>query len=399
MFYSLYLHIPFCRHRCAYCDFNTYAGLDALIPAYAHALEREVACFSGASLPVHTLYFGGGTPSLLPLEEYSRILRTLAEVFDLRAEAEISLEANPGTLSAGYLQGLRALGVNRLSLGMQSAHLNELRWLERQHDTADVIQAVKWARQAGFDSLNLDLIFGLPGQSAAGWGASLAQAVDLQPEHLSLYSLTVEERTPLFHWVERGLVSAPDPDLAADLYEQASTYLEAAGYFQYEISNWARHQGGGEPDDTVSPSFACRHNLQYWRNQPYLGLGAGAHGYAGGFRLANCLRPATYIQRLEGQAAAAPLPFPRTPAGDQVTPIDRAAEIGETMMMGLRLTREGVGRAAFRERFGEELEALFGRQIERLTGQGLLEWAADGEILRLTRRGRLLGNRVFVEFI
>lgn len=396
MNYSIYLHIPFCRHRCSYCDFNTYAGLEDLIPQYVKALCREIELLSavaGARLPVHTIFFGGGTPSLLPLEELERIFRTLETAFDFLSEIEITLEANPGTLSLPYLRGLRSLGVNRLSLGMQSAQPHELQLLERQHGYTDVVQAVTWARQAGFINLNLDLIFGLPVQSLESWQQNLELGLDLQPDHFALYALTLEHGTPMGHWVERGLLSEPDSDLAAEMYAWAGERLAVAGYRQYEISNWAKEYEQGE-------LLACRHNLQYWRNLAYLGFGAGAHGFAGGLRTANVRSPMAYIKRLVDLAPDGRPTFPRTPANVQVTPISREAEIAETMMMGLRLTLEGVSAAVFRKRFGCSLDELFGQQIERLTRLQLLEWTdGDEDRLRLTAQARLLGNQVFVEFI
>jgi oxygen-independent coproporphyrinogen-3 oxidase len=391
--YSLYLHVPFCRHRCSYCDFNTYAGLEALIPEYTRALGREIelaAESAGERLPVHTIFFGGGTPSLLPAGSFEQVFEAIGQGFDLQDGLELTLEANPGTVSLEYLSDLRSLGFNRISLGMQSADPGELRLLEREHGFVEVIEAVAAARRAGFANLNLDLIFGLPYQTQASWQRTLDLALGLHPEHFSLYALTLEHGTPMQNWTARGLLSEPDPDLAADMYEWAAEALEQAGYVQYEISNWAAR--GGE--DTI---LACRHNLQYWRNRPYLGLGAGAHGYAGGVRTANVLAPAAYIQRcLEGSAR----PFPCTPATATVTPVDRGAEMGETMMMGLRLVREGVSDADFQARFGQALCEVYDEQISRLSGLGLLEWGGEqGDRLRLTKRGRLLGNRVFLEFI
>ncbi|HEX7976239.1 MAG TPA: radical SAM family heme chaperone HemW [Anaerolineales bacterium] len=391
--YSIYLHIPFCTHRCGYCDFNTYAGIESLIPSYVTALCREIelsAEAAGRVLPVHSVFFGGGTPSLLPPAELERILRALQAGFEFLPGIEIPLEANPGTLPAGYLADLRRLGVTRLSLGVQSAHPGELRLLERQHSYADVIQAVTWARRAGFDNLNLDLIFGLPHQELETWQRTLDLVVDLHPEHFSLYALTLEHGTPLAHWAARGLLAEPDPDLAADMYEWAAQRLGEAGYGQYEISNWAQLLPGGD-------LIACRHNLQYWRNQPYLGLGAGAHGYAGGVRTANVLSPASYIQRFrEGST----MPFPLTQATQNAQPVDRSTEIGETMMMGLRLTREGVNSLAFQNRFGQGLGEVFDQEIRELSEAGLLEWAGeDKTALRLTERGHLLGNQVFMRFI
>jgi oxygen-independent coproporphyrinogen-3 oxidase len=249
-----------------------------------------------------------------------------------------------------------------------------------------VTRAVAAARRAGFDNLNLALIFGLPEQELSTWQNSLELALGLHPEHLSLYALTLEHGTPLKRWASRGLIPEPDPDLAAEMYEWADGRLAAAGYEQYEISNWSIAQ---QP---------CRHNLQYWRGLPYLGLGAGAHGYAAGVRTANVLAPAAYIARLDNSSAHE---FPRTLATASLTPVDRQAEIGETMMMGLRLTQEGVSEADFQARFGQSLEALFASEIKELQGYGLLEWVGETpqRRLRLTSRGRLLGNQVFMRFI
>lgn len=395
--YSLYLHIPFCRHRCGYCDFNTYAGLETLIQDYTFALCREIE-FSARSvtdrLPVHTIFFGGGTPSLLPISELEHILLVIADNFELSSDLEVTLEANPGTLSYEYLKDLKCLGVNRLSLGVQSANPQELRLLERQHTYLDVIQAVTWARQVGFDNLNLDLIYGLPEQALETWQHSIELALKLHPEHFSLYALTMEHGTPFGHWAAKGLLSEPDPDLAADMYDWASNRLAEAGYAQYEISNWGIRRDGN--------IMACQHNLQYWRNQPYLGLGAGAHGFASGVRTANVLVPAAYIRRCSGRLDqdSDGFSFPCTLATQSVQTIDRTMEIGETMMMGLRLVQEGVSRRAFQKRFDQELEDIFDAQISELLGLGLLEWAGENqEILRLTPQGRLLGNQVFYRFI
>ncbi len=394
---SLYLHIPFCRHRCAYCDFNTYAGQESRIPAYVDALCREIR-WMGASgveslhlsapIRVHTLFFGGGTPSLLTPQHMEAILSACRESFAVDPEAEISMEANPGTVTLEGLRALRSLGVNRLSYGMQSAHPDDLRLLQRQHDTYDVIEAVNWARQAGFDSLSLDLIFGLPFQSLERWQSTLETAIDLQTDHLSLYSLTIEHGTPFQSWLRRGLVPQPDDDLAADMYDYAGERLDRAGFQQYEISNWAKVRHG--------ELAACVHNLQYWRNLPYLGLGAGAHGYHSGYRMVNVAAIPAFIERCQTMPTQA---FPIGPATIQATPIDRWTEVQETMMVGLRLTGEGVSAVEFQRRFGVSLEALFGADIDDLIGKGLLEWGGDKERLRLSKRGRLLGNGVFRQFV
>jgi oxygen-independent coproporphyrinogen-3 oxidase len=391
--HSLYLHIPFCRHRCAYCDFNTYAGQEASIPGYVAALCRELE-FTAKNAPeklaLHTIFFGGGTPSLLSPRQFASILKTILDHFEL-ANPEITIEANPGTISPDGLRDLRSLGINRISFGVQSANPAELRMLERAHSYFDVINAVTWAREAGFENLNLDLIYGLPLQTLADWSATVKLILGLAPEHLSLYALTLEHGTPFGRWSSRGLMPLPDPDLAADMYEWAAETLEAAGYTQYEISNWAK------------PGLECRHNLQYWRGLPYLAVGAGAHGYVNGYRYSNVLRIKTYIERLNPDNGSPPdgdrlsTVFPLTPATVNHHRQTLQDDMGEFMMTGLRLTREGVSAETFRERFGRELVDVFGNEIEDLVRLGLLAWQA--ERLCLTRRGRLLGNQAFARFV
>ncbi len=390
--HSLYIHIPFCRSRCGYCDFNTYAGMEHYIDAYVAALCQEiewVANSMGEPLPVHTVYFGGGTPSLLSAHQLEKILDLIHKKFQVSDNLEASLEANPGTVSYQYFKDLRSMGINRLSLGMQSAIPEELQLLERQHDTTDVISAVKWARQAGFDNINLDLIFGLPGQSIEAWQSSVNFALKINPKHLSLYALTIEAGTPLHGWVNRGLIGDVEPDLAADMYEWASAQLETAGYWQYEISNWAKHGKEG--------LLACRHNLQYWRNQPNLGFGAGAHGYANKLRVANVLSINDYIKKcLEGRVGE----FPKSPATLTAEHIDYKNEMAETMMMGLRLTSEGVSSEKFEKRFGKTLLDVYQKEINELITWGLLEWVGgEGGALRITSKGRIIGNQVFIRFI
>ena len=339
-----------------------------------------------AKIPVHTFFLGGGTPSMLSASQYEAILKTIDEVYELQTDFEATLEANPGTVSGPYLQSLSELRFNRISFGMQSADPGELALLGRIHDFNDVIQAVKWARQAGFEQINLDLIFGLPFQSLETWQASIEAALRLDPDHLSLYALTVEHGTPLFRWVGRGLMPSPDGDLAADMYEWASDRLDKAGFVQYEISNWARN-------DHFGNLLACQHNLQYWRNQPYLGFGAGAHGYAAGYRLADVLHIKTYLDRMAqpGQPS-----FPFSLATGHFNRVDQRTEMEETMMVGLRLTQEGVSRRSFEQRFGVPVEKVFNKEIDQMARAGLLE---AGEILRLTQHGRLLGNQVFMQFV
>jgi oxygen-independent coproporphyrinogen-3 oxidase len=384
--YSLYLHIPFCRHRCAYCDFNTYAGQEESIPVYVDALCREIQLIGKNAperLALHTIFFGGGTPSLLNPRQFEAVLKTISDHFDM-LDLETTIEANSGTVSLSDLRDLHSLGINRISFGVQSANPSELRMLERAHTYFDVIDAVTWARKAGFDNLSLDLIYGLPLQTLDDWSASVNLILGLAPEHLSLYALTMEHGTPFGRWAARGLIPTPDPDLAADMYEWAAETLESAGYQQYEISNWAK------------PGLECRHNLQYWRGLPYLAVGAGAHGYVSGYRYSNVLRIKTYIDRLNEEPSGG-YPFPFTPATVNHHCQSLQDDMGEFMMTGLRLTREGVSVKTFHERFGQELDTVFGKEIGDLIRLGLLEWQA--QCLVLTHRGRLLGNRVFAQFV
>ena len=423
--YSLYLHIPFCRHRCAYCDFNTYGGQEESLPAFVEALCHELEFIrqnASEKLSLHTVFFGGGTPSLLTPRQFESILRTITDNFVL-TDPEVTIEANPGTVSFPTLKDLHALGINRISFGVQSANPFELRMLERAHSYFDVINAVTWARKAGFDNLNLDLIYGLPLQTLEVWSATVKLILGLNPEHLSLYALTLEHGTPFGRWSTRGLMPLPDPDLAADMYEWAGETLEAAGFQQYEISNWAideESQTGDQSSSTVyrPPSRACTHNLQYWRGLPYLAAGAGAHGYADGYRYSNVLRIKTYIDRLagepcEGSKPSQGLSFPLTPVTVNHHRQTLQDDMSEFMLNGLRLTREGVSASVFRERFGRDLKEVFGKEIEDLVRLGLLEWidfplpSVDkqreapqrGMRVRLTRRGRLLGNQAFMRFV
>jgi oxygen-independent coproporphyrinogen-3 oxidase len=393
--HSIYLHIPFCRHLCSYCDFNTYAGLDDLIPAYIDALCTEldfVAGYHVQKLPVHTIFIGGGTPSILPIHELEKIFHKLDRVFDLGSGVEVTMEANPGRLNYRYLKSLRDLGINRLSIGMQSAVPEELRLLERQHDNNRTEEAVNDARKAGFGNINLDLIFGIPDQSLLSWQKSLDLALSFQPDHFSLYSLSIEPGTPLNDRLGEGLISEPDPDLAAEMYELAATRLHDLDFEQYEISNWARKVDG-------PGLMSCQHNLQYWRNLPYLGFGAGAHGYSGDKRTVNVRKPLRYIEKLKKRSQDE-ISFPSSPATSRVAVISQAEQIKETMMMGLRLTDEGISRRDFYTRFGTSLEEVYGDEIEELLGLGLLEWdQASAGRLRLTPKGRLLGNLVFQRFI
>ena len=378
---SLYLHIPFCHTRCHYCDFNTYAGILPLREPYVRALITEVELAGqlaqltdGAPRRSRTIFFGGGTPSLLTVTQITRLLAACRKAFAVDEQAEITLEANPGTLSFEQLKGLRAAGINRLSLGSQSFDAELLHTLGRIHSPDEIVQALCNARAAGFTSINLDFMFGLPGQTMQHWKTTLDRALALHPEHFSLYSLIIEEGTLFYTWTNEGRILPGDEDLCADMYEYADERLQAEGYQNYEISNWAL------------PGHQSCHNLTYWRNLPYLGMGAGAHSFFEGRRFSNILDPQEYITLLNKQQ--------RPEAESEL--IDRAHEMSETAFLALR-TAQGLHLPTFEERFAEPFTQFVGMRLRTVEEAGLLE--QEHEWIRLSKRGRLLGNEVFVRLL
>ncbi|MBM3124532.1 MAG: radical SAM family heme chaperone HemW [Chloroflexi bacterium] len=390
---SIYLHIPFCTHRCAYCDFNTYAGQESAMGVFVNALIKEIEVVSSLApeaIQVQTIFFGGGTPSILSAPQIVSILQSLRAAFSVSMDAEVTMEANPGTITPESLSAIRQAGINRISIGAQSANTEELRMLEREHDFFDVIEAVSSAKKAGIRNVNLDLMYGLPGQALATWQTTLKRVVDLNPTHISAYALTLEHGTPFGRWSSKGLLPLPDPDLAAEMYEYTMDFLAKHGYFHYEISNWAR------------AGYECRHNLQYWRSLPYLAFGAGAHGYFGNLRYSNVLRIKTYIDRLLGHdRVEKKRDFPLSPAVVSSTRQTHAEEISDFMITNLRLVEPGVLDREFRLRFGIGVMEKFPLEIEELIAAGLMERASldDTQSFRLSARGRLLGNQVFMKFI
>jgi oxygen-independent coproporphyrinogen-3 oxidase len=395
---GIYLHIPFCRARCSYCDFNTYVGLDDLFEPYTRALEQEIRLctregekvgkwegemrslspllpFSPSPQKAHTIFFGGGTPSLLTPAQLGRLIQACRETFDMPADAEITAECNPGTVTLDYLRDLREQGVNRLSFGAQSAHPDELKLLGREHDWHQVEVAIRNARDAGFDNLNFDLIFGLPWQSLDSWKSTVKAALSLDPEHISLYALTIEAGTPMHDWTRRGEVPFPDPDLAADMYDHAEEAMGGAGFEHYEISNWCK------------PGRECAHNLIYWRNEPYFGLGAGAHGSSINRRQWNVKRPADYIGRMQRGE----------PVELNHEDIDARTSRGETMMLGLRLLGEGVSLAGFAARYGATPAQFYEKELLEAASKGLLE--ITPERIRLTEQGRFVSNQALKLFV
>ncbi len=416
---GLYLHIPFCARKCLYCDFASVAGRQDLWKPYLGVLLEEIAAVP--PLRPRTLYIGGGTPSLWPADYLVRLIAAVGEV-GLPADAEVTVEANPGTVSLGRLLALRHGGCNRISLGVQSTAERYLRMLGRIHTYAQAEEAVRWARRAGFDNLSVDMIYGLPGQTLEDWRDDLERAVELGSEHLSAYCLSLEEGTSLAASVDRGDLPDPDPDLAADMYLATEEILAKAGYRHYEISNWAREPNppaagaallpiapfpakeGGAGTDLAPPganrkrepglpspiamgeglgvraSLTAKHNLIYWLNQPYLGLGVGAHSHLGNRRFARLGNPAAYVSA--------------TPADRVVFSevISGPLEMAETAILGLRLV-SGLERARFGARFGVDALAVYREPLLWAEAEGLVE--LDAGWVRLTGRGRLLSNEVF----
>jgi putative oxygen-independent coproporphyrinogen III oxidase len=359
---GLYVHVPFCLTRCGYCDFNTYAGIDHLQGGYVSALigEAELHRPVWDGVAFVSVFFGGGTPTTLPVATLAGLLGRLRDAFDIREAAEITAEANPDTLDEPYLEALRAAGVNRLSIGVQSFDPAVLAALERIHGPASARAAFAAARAAGFEDVNVDLIYGAHGETPESWSWTLEEAIALGPDHVSAYALTIEPATPLGRKVAAGLVPAPDSDLQADMYESACELLRRAGFEHYEVSNWAK------------PGHRCVHNTGYWEGRPYLGLGAGAHSYREGRRWWNLRPPQAYMDAVEAG---------RIPVGgeERLTADERRLE---RILLGLRLS-DGVPAGWMEEReIGEYLAAGL---MERRNGR-----------LALTEQGLFMANDVVV---
>lgn len=371
---GIYVHIPFCVRKCHYCDFNSGPVNDEMRKRYLQALELEIRNNPWRGSPARTLFLGGGTPSELLTQELASVVQALRESFALANDGEWSIECNPGTVTVESLREMRELGFNRISLGVQSFHDHHLEALGRIHDAADALEAYEWARQAGFDNVNLDLIFALPGQTPAEWKADLGQALRLFPEHLSLYNLTVEPNTEFGHRKTRGELQEIDEETSAVMYERAMDLTAAHGYEHYEISNYAQ------------PGRQCAHNWIYWRNEPYLGFGISAASFMGGMRWSNTGNMNTYLQAA---------PSGRVPHASEEALRGRDA-LSEEIMLALR-TREGISIPDLSARHGMRVDQLFRETFDFLKAQELL--TEHNERVVLTRRGKMLANEVCVRFL
>ena len=375
---GVYIHIPFCRARCSYCDFATGTYEGALAEAYVGALVKEIESFDAADrfAEADTVYFGGGTPSLLAPAQVERIMRAARRRFRVTVDAEVTMEMNPGTVTPEALRGFREAGVNRASFGAQTFDDNELKRLGRTHTAEDTRRTLTLLREAGFDNLSFDLIAGLPEQTLEGWSRNLDEALRLRPEHLSLYLLEVHEATPLAAQIREGRYPAPDPDLAAEMYTLLAERTRRARYEQYEISNFCL------------PGRESRHNMKYWTGEPYYGFGCSAHSFDGRrLRWSNERDARRYVELIERDGRAVV----------ERTELDERDASAEALFLGLRLLGRGVNLAEHRARFRRDVRAEYASDLSRFGEAGLIEF--DGDVLRLTPAGALLSNEVFSAFV
>ncbi len=373
---SLYIHIPFCVAKCSYCSFNSYTGLDRLQERYVDAVAIECSNVDsgGGRTPLRSVFLGGGTPSLLSTGQLKRLFGIIFSNFEIAAGAEISIEANPGTIEKEKLETLLQCGVNRLSIGVQSFNDTELHAIGRIHSAEEARHAIENAQAIGFDNLSIDLMYGLPGQTAKSWQQNLETVLSMSVQHLSLYQLTVEEKTPLESMLKRGRVELPHEDVVADMDAITASLLAKSDFTQYEISNYAR-QG-----------YQCQHNVNYWHNADYYGIGAGAVSYSHGKRIRNIASPERYCELLEEDRSV------------QVEKecLEREESFRETVIMGLRMN-QGVSTKNLQERYGLDFKQVYGDIVKKLCAQNLLEH--NNVNYFLTVKGRVFANLVMAELV
>lgn len=374
---GIYIHIPFCRSHCSYCDFATGMYSADVAERYVCSVAKEIASSAEIALNDHvdTIYFGGGTPSLLSANQLERLLSSVHERFTVSSSTEITMEMNPGTVTPETLRDFRTLGVNRASFGAQTFDDDELARLGRSHTSQETRQTFRYLRESGFANVSFDLIAGLPGQTLDGWKRNLDEAFALRPEHLSFYLLEVHQGTPLADHIRRGIQPTPDEDLAVEMYETMLERAVAAGYEHYEISN------------LCLPGYQSRHNTKYWTGAPYYGFGCSAHSYDGGFRRwANERDIGRYLEMIEHDNSSV----------TQETELTREDRQAETVFLGLRMMN-GLSLERYREQFGADLRETHGVDLTRFREAGLIEYS--GDLLKLTRAGALMSNEVFAAFV
>ncbi len=379
---GLYIHIPFCVKKCSYCDFNSF-------PIGKHcektgqyvdylAREMEIQSYAAAGYEFSSVFVGGGTPTILCEEQIENLFKGIYKNFNITDDAEITIEANPKTLSEGKLKKIKECGVNRLSIGLQASQENILGILERIHSYEDFVENYNQARRAGFDNISVDLMFSIPGQTFEDWMETLEKVTGLSPEHISAYSLIVEEGTPICERIERGELSELDEETDRRMYHEGIKFLKGKGYIQYEISNFSK------------PGYESAHNIKYWRCNDYVGLGPGAHSYMGGVRYSNCSALEEYYSSIDEK---------RPPVNWSET-ISKKQQMEEMMFMGLRMN-EGVSKEEFYKKFSVRFDEIYGEKTDDLEAKGLLEMKEyeGDERVCLTPRGIDISNTVFVEFL
>jgi len=371
---GLYLHIPYCLHKCGYCDFNSHPENQEESIRYVDALLKELRAYSSKKYTVSTVFIGGGTPTILLPSQLKQILDTVQQNFNLTSDCEITIEANPATLKLQTLQEIRTAGYNRISIGVQSFDEKELKLLERVHTEGEIHSTIQQARLAQFENLSIDLMFALPHQTTEKWCSHLNQAIAKNPDHLSTYNLTIEPNTSFFKLHKKGKLRLPHEDIQLEMYKITIQTLEDAGYQQYEISNFSK------------PGMESRHNINYWNNGEYLGMGAGASSYLNGERFKNTNLPSNYIREIGAKANA-------IETRERLEPMQA---MGETLMLGLRLLK-GISIDVFENRFQVSFQKVYGKILEPLLNQELITFNQNR--IALSRKGLFLADSVILKFI
>jgi oxygen-independent coproporphyrinogen III oxidase len=373
---GLYLHIPYCLHKCGYCDFNSHPENQEESVCYVEALLSELKFYSTTlkNYSVPTVFMGGGTPTILPPMQLKKILQTVGQNFNLTPDCEITIEANPATIKIETLKEIRSAGYNRISIGVQSFDEKELELLERVHNEEEIHSTVQRARAANFNNLSIDLMFALPDQTIEKWQSHLKQAIAKNPDHISTYNLTIEPATAFFKLHEKGKLCLPHEDIQLEMYKITIQALEDAGYTQYEISNFSK------------PGMESQHNINYWNNGEYLGVGAGASSYLNGERFKNVNLPSIYIREIETKANAI----------DTRECLEPLQAMGETLMLGLRLLK-GISIDVFENRFQVSFQKVYGKAVESLLNQELI--TLNQNRIALSRKGLFLADSVILKFM
>lgn len=373
---GLYIHIPFCSSKCNYCDFNSYEGKLIFSEDYFNAMKKEINQYSSQMKfnRIDTIFIGGGTPTCVDARYICEILDQCRSKFNISDNCEISIESNPGTISIEKLEKYRQCGINRISIGLQATQGELLKYLGRRHSNEEFITSVELAKQAGFENINADVIFGIPGQTLEDWKNTLMTLVKTGVTHISAYSLKIEEGTVFGDLKKSGALIPVEDELDREMYHYTIEYLSENGYNQYELSNFAKE------------GYECKHNLIYWKCVDYLGIGAGAHSYLDNLRLANVYTIEEYIDSLAKGSK---------PVEERYT-VDYCEKMSEYMFLGLRLTK-GISNSEFRDVFNQDMFQKYGNSFEKLSNKKLLE--IEGESVKLTKLGLDLANQVFVEFV